>query len=838
MTSSFGALLRELRRDAGFTQEQLADRAAISSQAVGALERGARRFPHQHTVTRLADALGLADDQRAAFVVAAARPSAPPAQREPEVTTESPVRVPRQLPPPTPLTGREPMIAEVAAHLIAATDPSPVLLVGPGGIGKTALAVAIGHQLAPEFPDGQLFADLRGAQPDPVDAYAVLGRFLRALGVPKAEVPADPDERLAAYRSALAGRRMLLVLDDAATEEQVRPLLPPPDGCATVVTSRRQLGALLGATRWTVPALDSTDAVRLLARIAGDARIADEPTAATQVADACGYSPLAICIAAGRLAVRPHWTVAELGRRLTAEHGRLDALSVGDLDVRASIGLSYQSLRPEQRRLLRRLGLVWTKDWPAWVADELFQPASPPHSAEDDLDELVNVHLVEAIGADAVGQQRFRLHDLIAEFARERAYDEESPGTPERIVADLLRSWTALAAGADEDLGHGFGYGTGLTLGDAPAQPAETARLAPGEWFDAERGTLVTAVGQAIRLGHADVAGTLALRLAGFLRVRGHRDDHIATLRQALAAVRAGGLDELRLRVAQTLFSALLDHDLDAGMPELTSEMLAAARALGQADLLIRALVQAGLYAKRRGRLGEAIGHYEDALAACSDESRMLATALAALALAYTEAGRPHDALPLSERAVALQRGEGAPVMIALRLLSHAEVLADAGRPADAETALREALALSRATGHDAARAYAEWRLGDLALVRGRWRTADRLIRSAVATFDRLRDAGSTAYGMRSLGDLAMAQGRPQAAITPYQDALATWQRLRLPLEAARMQARLGHAWYALADHGRAAEHRAAGDRILADLGLTERALRLGLAFHPARTNV
>jgi transcriptional regulator with XRE-family HTH domain/tetratricopeptide (TPR) repeat protein len=820
----FGDQLREFRRHAGLTQEQLAERAAISSQAVGALERGSRRFPHQHTLARLADALGLDDAQRAAFAVAAARPSRPPAVR-PTETRADPVRTPRQLPPAAVLVGREAMITDLADFL-GSTERAvghTALLVGPGGIGKSALAIAAGHRLARVFPDGQLFIDLRGAQPDPADPYAVLGRVLRALGVPRSEVPADRDERLAAYRSVLADRRLLLVLDDAAAEEQLRPLLPPV-GCATIVTSRRQLGALVGASRWTVPVLGRDDAVRLLARIAGDDRIAGEPGAASHVVEACGRSPLAICVAAGRLAVRRHWSVAELGRRLTAQHGRLDVLSFGDLDVRASIGLSYQALPPEQRRLFRRLGTLWLPDWPAWVADALCAG-----QAEPQLEELVNVHLVEAIGVDGAGQQRFRLHDLIAAFARERANAEEHPDVLGRITADLLRSWLAVAAEADEELAHGYEYGAGLCTEPAPARPAAVARRAPAEWFEAERAALVTGVSHAVRTGRTELAGMLALRQAGFLRVRGHRDDQLSTLRQALAAVRRTGPDDLRLRLAETLLSALLDHDLDDEMPALIGEVLLLARALDQPNLLVRALLKAGLYAKRRGRLPEAIGHCEQALATCDDSSPlMLSTALASLAMAYTEAGRPREALPLAERAVAIQRLVGAPVMTALRLLTYAEVLAELGRCAAAETALEEAVALSRAAGHEAARAYADLRLGEVAISCRRWEPAAGLIRAAATTFERQRDTGSAAYALRAAGDLALAEGRPGAAVAPYQRALDTWRRLRLPLEVARAEARLDRTWSALGEECRAAEHRAACERILADLGLDERALRLG----------
>jgi tetratricopeptide (TPR) repeat protein len=347
------------------------------------------------------------------------------------------------------------------------------------------------------------------------------------------------------------------------------------------------------------------------------------------------------------------------------------------------------------------------------------------------------------------------------------------------------------------------------------------------DWFEIERGTLVAAVGRAARLGRADLTAALALRLAGFFRVRGYRDDHISTLREALAAVRVSGHERLRLRIAQALFSAYLDNDLDAEMEHLTEEMLASARALGEPELLIRALMQAGLYAKRRGRLGEAADYADRSLAACGDSSPLLlATALSSVATVYIEAGRPHEALPLSERAVAVQRKADGPVMLALRLLTHADVLADLGRLADSEAALAEALSLTQAAGHEAAQAYAEVRLGDLALRRGRWGIAGTLIRRAYATFDRLGDVGSAAYALRWLGELAVAQGRPGDAIEPFHQALETCRRLRQPLEAARVHARLSNALYAIGDAS-AAEHRAACDHILGGLGLDAKALRL-----------
>jgi hypothetical protein len=274
------------------------------------------------------------------------------------------------------------------------------------------------------------------------------------------------------------------------------------------------------------------DGLRLLARIAGPERVAAEPDAAGDVVEACGRSPLAICIAAGRLAVRRDRTIAELHRRLTVEQGRLDTLSIGDLDVRASIGLSYQALGRSHRLLFRRLGLLSAPEWPAWVADELVDG-----SADRLLDELVNLHLVEPVGVDKIGQQRFRLDDLVADFAREHAATESFDG--DRVVARLLTAWLALADVADSRCGHG--YGSGLPVGPAPRRALVTVRAAPADWFEVERSNLVAAMGHACRIGRRDLAGGLALRLAGSLRLRGLWAEHPATRRAALTVASAGG---------------------------------------------------------------------------------------------------------------------------------------------------------------------------------------------------------------------------------------------------------------------------------------------------------
>ncbi|QQQ74352.1 winged helix-turn-helix domain-containing protein [Saccharothrix sp. 6-C] len=416
----------------------------------------------------------------------------------------APAVAPRQLPLGlvTP-AGRGEVHGEVVTALRAA-GPGLAVLVGPGGVGKTALAVAVAHHVVERFPDGQLFATLGGSHRDRVDPHVVVGRFLRALGVAGAVVPEDPEERVALYRSTVADRAVLVVLDDVAAEAQVRPLLPGGSSCATVVTSRHQLGALVGAARWTLPALAVEDSLELLSRVAGAERIAAEVDAAGGIVALCGNLPLALCVAAGRLAVHPTWRVAEFRDRLAEERRRLDELSLGDLDVRAVIAAGYRLLDPSARLLLRRLGLSATPEWPAWVAGALVGG-----DVDRSLETLADVHLVEVLGRDRVGQERFRLHGLVHDFAAERVAAEESSAERDAALGRVLGGWLVRAGVAEERLGGRGG----------PDLPDE-AIAAPREWFEVESGVLTACVDQASRLGFPEVARGLAACLAGFLALR------------------------------------------------------------------------------------------------------------------------------------------------------------------------------------------------------------------------------------------------------------------------------------------------------------------------------
>lgn len=326
--------------------------------------------------------------------------------------------VPMQLPPGSAeFTGRAAELTELRRRLRgAAAGPPPAVaiaaIVGAPGVGKSALAVHLAHGLASEYPDGLLYLDLsaHGAgRPPPLPALA---RLLRALGADTDRLPGDLEAATVRYRSLLAGRRVLVVLDNAADTAQVRHLLPATAGCAAVVTSRAQLADLDGAVPSSLDLPPERDALTLLARIAGPYRVAAEADAAAAIVACCGRLPLAVRIAGSRLRSRPGWPLAELAARLAPEHRRLDELTVGDLDVRASIGRSYRALPPLVARTFRLLALLDDHDvTPAAATALAGNPTAAVH-----LEQLADAHLL-----DSPGPGRYRLHPLVRLFARERA---------------------------------------------------------------------------------------------------------------------------------------------------------------------------------------------------------------------------------------------------------------------------------------------------------------------------------------------------------------------------------------------------------------------------------
>ena len=519
-------------------------------------------------------------------------------------------------------TGRAEQVDQVYQHLTrpAAQELRPTLPVmvigGRGGVGKTSIAVHASYGVAGHFADGQLFADLHGGTAHPVSPSQVLERFLRALGVPGAQIPDGLDERAEVYRNLLADRRILVVLDDAIGESQVLPLLPGSGGGAVIVTSRNRLAGLAGASHVEVGVLDADTSLDLLARIAGSARVQTESAAAAAVADQCGHLPLALRIAGARLAARPHWSIEQLAERLADETRRLDELSHGDLGVRANISLTYDSAGDQARRLFRLLALLDQPVFSGWASAALLDQ---PHADADDLlDDLVSLHLIETTGTGSGVHSQYRFHELVRTFARERLAAEEPPAERAAALERALGALLYLTAEADRLPSCGTDYFREHSEALQWPLPSRLARKLvsdPLAWYERERVALVSGVRQAARAGLSELCWRLAGSAVTLFDARAYFDDWQETHDIALEAVRQaqdvrgqaamlysrGGLNLEQMRVSL----ARLDLDAAAQLFQEAGDE----RGLALATRHLGSLDRVG------GRLDDATRRYERALA-------------------------------------------------------------------------------------------------------------------------------------------------------------------------------------------------------------------------------
>ncbi|MEU7295532.1 BTAD domain-containing putative transcriptional regulator [Streptomyces exfoliatus] len=362
---------------------------------------------------------------------------------EEAVPAAAPIARPAQLPATVPdFTGRAAFVRELGARLSTAEGHVMAVsaLAGIGGVGKTTLAVHVAHEARPHFPDGQLYVDLQGAGNRAAAPETVLGSFLRALGTPDSAIPDSLDDRAALYRSTLDGRRVLVLLDNARDAAQIRPLLPGTAGCAALVTSRIRMVDLAGAHLVDLDVMSPEEALQLFTRIVGQERVQAERESALDVVAACGFLPLAIRIAASRLAARRTWTVSVLAAKLADERRRLDELQAGDLAVKATFELGYGQLEPAQARAFRLLGLADGPDISLAAASAVLD--LPLWDTEDLLEALVDTSLLESAAPG-----RYRYHDLVRLYARACAdRDEQPPSEKESAMSRLLDFYLSTAA--------------------------------------------------------------------------------------------------------------------------------------------------------------------------------------------------------------------------------------------------------------------------------------------------------------------------------------------------------------------------------------------------------
>ncbi|MEV4465905.1 BTAD domain-containing putative transcriptional regulator [Micromonospora echinofusca] len=691
----------------------------------------------------------------------------------------------RQLPHAVPaLVGRERALATLRDALTTGPGSGMPLCVvsGPAGVGKSALAVRAGHQVADSFPDGQLYVDLRGATAGvfPVSPLDALGRLLRTLGVAETAIPVDVAEASATLRSLLADRRLLLVLDNAYDAGQVRPLIPAGAGCAVLVTSRRSLSDVDGATHLELDVLDDAHAVELLRRLVGATRIDAEADTAARLVRRLGGLPLAIRIAGARLAARANWTLATLDDRLRDEHRVLHELRLGDVAVRSSFLVSYQHLtHPLAPRLFGLIGAVDGPDVTCAVAAALLDV--DVSSALDALDELVDARLLDEPVAN-----RYALHDLIRLFARERAEDE----TGAQRTAALNRMLTHYL----ERTRHAVALlrpGTRAAPISGPAHFADAD--AALEWLTAERPNLVAAVVQsAASAATARVGVDLADSLFLFFEMRGHVGDWITVDQAGIAAA-----ERLGDRVAQ----AGLLHDLAVAYFHLhrTEEAtrllrrgLEISRAVGDDEGQARALNQLGVL---HGMAGE----YEES-AECFTRSlrlrqrlgdlRSCAATKGNIGMAYRLAGRYEESIRHCRAAARLARRSAAPEIEANALGNLGEVQCLLGRYRSALHYLRRGLAVAGVPVNERNRGSLMGTLAEACLGDGQVGPAVRYAELAVEAMRRADFRHGEAVALRRLGRMLLRRGDPAGGIQQLRLALALFTEVG-SVEADEVRAEL-----------------------------------------------
>ncbi|GAA2382607.1 BTAD domain-containing putative transcriptional regulator [Streptomyces glaucosporus] len=635
---------------------------------------------------------------------------------------------PAQLPAsPASFTGRAEEIATLdrLLHVLEGQRPPAIaVLSGVSGVGKTALAVHWANRVAQNFPDGNLFIDMRGyhEHEEPVSPMSALERFLRALGVPSSQIPDDLQERAAYYRSVLDGRRALIVLDNVRSLAQVLPLLPGDGDCCVLVTSRDSLEYLCGdyaVVRIGLKPLAPDEAVRMLAATIGHGRITADPDMAERLVTLCGRLPLALRIAGAQLATKPHRSLAQLVSRLEDRHRRLDLLSPNHGGVRAGFRLSYRELPLAAARMYRRLGLLAVPDFSAWVGAAVLD--MDVEQAEDLMEQLVNAQLLEVEPGPPSALPRFRFQNLLRLFAWERAQEEDSPAEREAALDRAFGMWLALADHAHERLS-GRGHLAPLRdtlVAKLPDHRVEALVPDPIEWFESERLAITDVVRQCAQSGRTATAWALAVRAIPLYEMRDHPEDWRGVAECALEAAREADDVAGIGTMLRSLGAAALYQRRHQEAESFLRDAMVALEKTGDTHGCAITLRNLALCARFTGDLDRAARHCREALGlfAGTEDLAGRAHALGLLAQIELERGDVQLSITLTREAIVISREADSLRGETQNLYRLSEALLRAGEWSDAERTGHRVVELTRAQGDRLGEAHGLRVLGE-----ARWR--------------------------------------------------------------------------------------------------------------------
>jgi tetratricopeptide (TPR) repeat protein/transcriptional regulator with XRE-family HTH domain len=832
---SFAGLLRQLRAEAQLTQEELAEAASVSRRSVSDLERGISRTAHKDTALLLAGALGLSGPVREVFV-AAARGRVPAAgvltARQglaPGAFAAAATRtLPRDI---AAFTGRQAELAQLMETLAGAAANGGVVGIhaidGMAGIGKTTFAVHAAHRLTALFPDGQFFLPLHAHTPGqrPVGPADALASLLLTAGVAAGQIPPGLEARAARWRDQVAGKKVLLLLDDAAGHEQVRPLLPGTAGSLVLVTSRRRMAALEDVTVISLDTLPPGEAAVLLARLAARPGVRTGDVAVGELARLCGYLPLAIGMLASQLRHHPAWTAAGLATELSAAKERLALMHAENVSAAAAFSLSYQDLTPGPQRLFRRLGLLPGPNFDAYTTAAL--DGTGLDEARRQLGELYDQHL---IAEPARG--RYQLHDLLREHARALAA-ADNPAESQASTGRLLDYYLHTSLAAGRHIPTYTAVQGRPPPGPPPADSPDLSTLRDAAtWLEAERPNLRAAADYAAIRGMHLYAVEIPAAVGDFLRAHGDWGEATALHQTALAAARrAGDRPGEALALRQLGILAWLSGDYSSAAASLTMAV-ALYDELGDQPGEAYALDHLGITQQWTGDYAASLASRQQALAVARASGDRLAEALAIVHLGEIQQlmGEYPSARACAEQALEMFRRLGhrlgeadalasvgylqletgdfpaaaATLQLALKLyrdLEHRPFQAGiinalgyvqqcAGDYAAAAASLQQALELQRELGSRLGEADALNSLGELSSRTAATHQARDYHTKALAI---ARDAGAPAaeaVALERIGDSHLQDGNRPAAASYLHQALAIYERIGAP-DAGRVQATL-----------------------------------------------